>query len=200
MNVLLAPAKTELVVKKSRFIAELFQVQDQHEAREKLHELKIQDADATHVVHAFVTGTFGEVNGMSDDGEPAGTAGRPVLEVLKGSNITNVLLTVTRYFGGTLLGTGGLVHAYSDSAKAVIALCKTEELVKRNSFKFEIEYGLYEMIKRNFSQFHLSNVVEHFGTEVSVSGEIQSEETEVFRKTICNMTKGMTEVEIVSCI
>src|SRR5574344_183749 len=85
-----------------------------------LHELKIQYADATHVVHAFVTGTFGEVNGMSDDGEPAGTAGRPVLEVLKGSNITNVLLTVTRYFGGTLLGTGGLVKAYGDCAKLAI--------------------------------------------------------------------------------
>ena len=116
MNVPLEEATAELNVKNSRFISEVFPVSSQADAREKLHELKKKYSDATHVVHAFVVGASGEVNGMSDDGEPSGTAGRPVLDVLKGSGLTNILLTVTRYFGGTLLGTGGLVHAYSDSA------------------------------------------------------------------------------------
>ena len=117
MKVLLEESKAEIVIKNSRFISEVFPVETQAQAREKLHEVKQKYFDATHVVHAFSVGLKSETFGMSDDGEPSGTAGRPVLDVLKGSGITNILLTVTRYFGGTLLGTGGLVHAYSESAK-----------------------------------------------------------------------------------
>ena len=95
-------------------------------ARDLVKAQKSKYADATHVVHAFVIGSGAEILGMSDDGEPSGTAGRPTLDVLKGRGCTNTLITITRWFGGTLLGTGGLVKAYSGGAKQVIQ--KADEL------------------------------------------------------------------------
>ena len=147
MKVLLEESKAEIVIKNSRFISEVFPVETQAQAREKLHEVKQKYFDATHVVHAFSVGLKSETFGMSDDGEPSGTAGRPVLDVLKGSGITNILLTVTRYFGGTLLGTGGLVHAYSESAKEVLSICKAEPYVEKSSFSFSCGYDLYQTVK-----------------------------------------------------
>ena len=126
MKVLLNNPVNEINIKGSRFIAEVFTVTTQAEAREKLHEQKLRYSDATHVCHCFISGLKAEACGMSDDGEPSGTAGRPMLDVLKGSGITNILVTVTRYFGGTLLGTGGLVKAYGDSTKEVLKIVKTE--------------------------------------------------------------------------
>lgn len=111
MKVLVQNETTETVIKNSRFISEAFIVTNQADARERLRQQKIRYSDATHVCHAFIVGPNAETSGMSDDGEPSGTAGRPMLDVIKGSGITNILVTVTRYFGGTLLGTGGLVHA-----------------------------------------------------------------------------------------
>ncbi|MCI5523529.1 MAG: YigZ family protein [Spirochaetales bacterium] len=190
MNVLLENASASLVIKNSRFIAEVFPVANQSEAREMLGRQKQRYFDATHVVHAFITGLSGEVNGMSDDGEPSGTAGRPVLDVLKGSGITNILLTVTRYFGGILLGTGGLVHAYSDSAKAVLAACKSEPYVEKSIFSFTCGYELYEGIKRALSKFNLSEVEESFADSVMVKGKIFSAQAEECSALVKNLSKG----------
>lgn len=200
MNVLTEYAVSELTVKNSRFIAEVYPVSSQAEAREKLHSVKMQYKDATHVVHAFIAGLKAETSGMSDDGEPSGTAGRPVLDVLKGSGITNILLTVTRYFGGTLLGTGGLVHAYSDSAKQVLSVCKTEPYVEKIKISFSVDYSLYEAIKRKCEGFHFSEVQEEYASDVHVAGFIWSEELETFKSVIKDITKGKTEVCIESCI
>ena len=190
MNVLLENASASLVIKNSRFIAEVFPVANQSEAREMLGRQKQRYFDATHVVHAFITGLSGEVNGMSDDGEPSGTAGRPVLDVLKGSGITNILLTVTRYFGGILLGTGGLVHAYRDSAKAVLAACKSEPYVEKSIFSFTCGYELYEGIKRALSKFNLSEVEESFADSVMVKGKIFSAQAEECSALVKNLSKG----------
>lgn len=190
MNVITQNAIAETVVKNSRFIAELITVNSQSEARDKLKEQKLKYSDATHVVHAFVVGKAGEVNGMSDDGEPSGTAGRPVLDVLKGSGITNVLLTVTRYFGGTLLGTGGLVHAYGDSAKAVLAVCQTEPLVEKKDFSFTASYSLYKDIKHFFPEFHIDSLNEEYGTQVTASGRIHESEYKSFAERIFSLSNG----------
>ncbi|HAK69343.1 MAG TPA: YigZ family protein [Treponema sp.] len=194
MKILCESAVQEIDVKNSRFIAEAFNVESQSEAREKLHSQKERYSDASHVCHCFVVGPKGETNGMSDDGEPSGTAGRPMLDVLKGSGITNILVTVTRYFGGTLLGTGGLVRAYGDSVKAVLAVCKTEELVEKSTFKFSADYGAYEAVKRFYSKFHITMLHEDFGTDVNVCGEIWKSEEDEFSAGIKNLTKGKSEV------
>lgn len=193
MNILLEEARAETVIKNSRFIAEAFPVSSQAQAREMLHSVKRRYADSSHVVHAFVTGAKAETCGMSDDGEPGGTAGRPVLDVLKGSGITNILLTVTRYFGGTLLGTGGLVHAYSGSARLVLESCRTEPYAEKCSFSFASDYGTYQAIKRIFSSYAVSGLQEHFGAEISVSGEIVSSEKDDFVSRIKNISKGKVQ-------
>lgn len=194
MNVLLEYCRTELTIKNSRFIAECFPVETQAQARSLLHDAKQKYFDATHVVHAFITGHNAEVSGMSDDGEPSGTAGRPVLDVLKGSGITNILLTVTRYFGGTLLGTGGLVHAYGDCAKQVLSLCKSEPFVEKRKFTFRADYSSFDEIKCMFSLFHLGSISENYGAMVDVTGEIWSAESDDFALRIKNLTRGRSNV------
>src|SRR5574344_402051 len=108
MNILSKYTVSEQNIKGSRFLSELFSC--------STHK------DATHVVHAFIIGDNAEISGISDDGEPSGTAGRPILDILRGNGTTNLILTVTRWFGGTLLGTGGLVKAYGSSAKQVLEI------------------------------------------------------------------------------
>ena len=108
----------EIEEKKSRFIATVRAVASEAEAQDFINEMKKKYWDARHNCSAFVIGENGELTRCSDDGEPSGTAGRPMLEVLKGSGVRNVAVVVTRYFGGVLLGTGGLVRAYSDATRA----------------------------------------------------------------------------------
>ena len=110
----------EIVEKKSRFIATVFSVASEEEAVSYIEATKKKYWDARHNCYAYVIGERGEKQKCSDDGEPQGTAGRPMLDVLLGSGITNILVIVTRYFGGVLLGTGGLVRAYSQATKAGI--------------------------------------------------------------------------------
>lgn len=110
-------AEAELVEKKSRFIATVSPVNSEEEARAFITEMRKKYWDASHNVFAYQIGERNEIQRSSDDGEPQGTAGKPVLDVLIGSDIKNTVIVVTRYFGGTLLGTGGLVRAYGRSAK-----------------------------------------------------------------------------------
>ena len=114
----------EIVEKKSRFIAQVFPVETEEEVATILEQMKKKYWDARHNCYAFVLGETSQISRCSDDGEPSGTAGRPILEVINGKELTNILIVVTRYFGGTLLGTGGLVRAYSQSAQAGIMASK----------------------------------------------------------------------------
>lgn len=111
----------EIVEKKSRFIGQVFPVETEEEAAQFIEKVKKKYWDARHNCYAFVLGSKGEITRCSDDGEPSGTAGRPILEVLTGKGLKNILVVVTRYFGGTLLGTGGLVRAYSQATQAGLA-------------------------------------------------------------------------------
>lgn len=190
MKILLNNPVNEINIKGSRFIAEVFTVTTQAEARAKLHEQKLRYSDATHVCHCFISGLKAEACGMSDDGEPSGTAGRPMLDVLKGSGITNILVTVTRYFGGTLLGTGGLVEAYGDSVKEVLTLCQTEEYIERSNFSFECDWSIYETVKHKIEVFHISDLKEEFASGVKLTGRIYSSEFNELKELIKNLSKG----------
>ena len=194
MDCLKAPCTFEEVIKGSRFLSELFPCESQSMARDLVKAQKSKYADATHVVHAFVIGSGAEVLGMSDDGEPSGTAGRPTLDVLKGRGCTNTLITITRWFGGTLLGTGGLVKAYSGGAKQVIQkadeLGLFEELVEKKDFSFEADYSLYKLIKLNMEQFNLYDVKEEFAEAVKVSGKVRADQFEAFAAKLKDLSNG----------
>ena len=129
-RVLLSGGEGEIVEKKSRFIATIRKCENEEEAVAFIEEMKKKYWDARHNCSAFIIGSRGELTRCSDDGEPSGTAGRPMLEVLTGSGIRNIAVVVTRYFGGTLLGTGGLVRAYTQAVKEGLAHCETGILRK----------------------------------------------------------------------
>jgi len=126
---ILEPGTDEIIEKKSRFIGYVRHVETEEEANEFVIEIKKKHYDARHNCFAYVIGEEQPILRFSDDGEPGGTAGKPILEVITGEQLKNVCIVVTRYFGGTLLGTGGLVRAYTDAAKACIAA--TEIVCKR---------------------------------------------------------------------
>jgi uncharacterized YigZ family protein len=172
VDTILLRGQAEIEVKHSRFIAEVFPVASQIDARETLKSQKKRYEDASHIVHAFIAGAKGEIRGMSDDGEPAGTAARPIMDILAGKNCTNILLTVTRYFGGTLLGTGGLVKAYGDAAKAVLAVCDFKPLIEKCRFSFSIPYDAYAKAERFLLSAGAENVNAVFETAVTITGSI----------------------------
>ena len=199
MEILKTYIKYEETIKGSRFLSELFPCDSQAGARELVKKQKAKYADATHVVHAFVIGPGAEVMGMSDDGEPSGTAGRPALDVLRGRACTNTVLTITRWFGGTLLGTGGLVKAYGNGAKGVLAAADEaglfEELVAKKNFTFTTDYSLYKLIKNNMELFHISNLTEDFDTEITIQGEIHESEYQVFISKLLDISNGRIQVK-----
>ena len=134
--------EAEIFEKKSRFIASVFPVHTQEEADEILNKLRKQYWDATHNCFAYQIGERNEIQRFSDDGEPQGTAGKPILDVLKGQDIKDTLIVVTRYFGGTLLGTGGLVRAYGRGAKEGILAAGLIEKMRVCLFTLEMTYPL----------------------------------------------------------
>ena len=199
MEILKSYIQYEETIKGSRFLSELFPCDSQTGARELVKAQKAKYADATHVVHAFVIGPGAEVMGMSDDGEPSGTAGRPALDVLRGRGCTNTVLTITRWFGGTLLGTGGLVKAYGNGAKGVLAAADEaglfEELVSKRPFSFTTDYSLYKIIKITLEQFHIYNLAEDFATGITLNGEIRENEFEIFSKKLMDLSNGKIELQ-----
>ena len=194
MYCLKSPCSYEEIIKGSRFLSELFPCESQAAARDLVKAQKNKYPDATHVVHAFVIGPAAEVLGMSDDGEPSGTAGRPALDVLKGWGCTNTLVTITRWFGGTLLGTGGLVKAYSGGVKGVLQAAQTaglfEELVEKRDFSFTCDYSLHKLIKLNMEQFALYDVSEAFGEGVTISGKIRANQFDDFAARLLDLSNG----------
>ena len=141
-------AEVEITVKKSKFIANLIRVETQEMANEKLKEIKKKYRDARH--NCFAYRVYCEDNLMerfSDDGEPSGTAGSPMLHILQKNNIGNVIAIVTRYFGGILLGTGGLIRAYSDATLDAISKTNLVEYVLGLEIYVDLEYDQFESFK-----------------------------------------------------
>lgn len=196
MKVIIEPTTAEIVEKKSRFIANLFYVANVEEAEEKLAQIKKKYYDAKHNCFAYVLGVNAETVKSSDDGEPQGTAGHPMLDILNGNDLTNCIAIVTRYFGGTLLGTGGLVRAYSDSLKAAIANAKTSELLNAYKVSFEInydDYGKVENLVQNLNQLNENNIyslAKTFENVVKLEYLISIDAFDKFKTEIVNISRG----------
>ncbi len=191
MRVLEAPAQIELTFQNSRFLGMLEPVTDPEAARTRLKEAKGRFSDASHVVHAFRTGPDGsETHGCSDDGEPPGTAGRPVLDVLKGAGGGNSLLLVVRWFGGVKLGTGGLVKAYGDTAKAVIAAATWDELRVWVQARIEVQWSEHRPLMNELAAIGAKVDSEAFGTGVTLEARIPGEVFESFQQRTIDLTRG----------
>jgi len=178
------------MVKNSRFLADLVSVSDADAAREFWRSQKLRYDNGGHIVYAFITGPQREIMGCSDDGEPSGTAGRPTLEVLKGSGLTNVILTTARWFGGTKLGTGGLVRAYTEIAQSVAALAQSTELVAMRRVALQCPYNCYELLRRQLDALEFEVVSEEFASDVAVTGRVRLEKCAELEKIAAELSNG----------
>jgi uncharacterized YigZ family protein len=172
MLILKTPSLAETRVKNSRFLAEALIVHTPEEAKELWKWRKENYDNGGHIVYAFTVGSNQNISGCSDDGEPSGTAGKPVLAVLLGSGLTNTLITIARWFGGTKLGTGGLVHAYSEAAKAAIDAAQKVELIPLNHIGLTISYALYATARKYLDSVGFTSENEEFAAEIKISGTI----------------------------
>jgi uncharacterized YigZ family protein len=183
--------RIEYEVSHSRFIATLGNVATVDAAREFISTIRAEMSDASHHVYAFKVGYGASVTeGLSDDGEPTGTAGPPVMAVLRGADIGDAVLVVTRYFGGTKLGTGGLVRAYGDAARAVIAATPTREKVERQQLGISVPYSLYERIKLIAAAHDATIDDETFDGEVTVYLTLPLESVKPFTESVREVSAG----------
>jgi len=187
--------QAEIEHKKSRFIAIATRITTAEEIKTQIALTRKEHPQANHVVHAAVFGLDGAQFSLSDDHEPKNTAGRPALEILKGSGITNILVMIVRYFGGTLLGTGGLVKAYGEATKAVLAGLEVEQIETRYAFHLVVRYGLYDQVKLLLAAHH-AGISEEFDTVVTVSGTIAATESAALAQEISNLSSGTCVLEI----
>lgn len=172
-------SRAEITVRNSKFIAEAVPVSSDEQARKRIDMRREEYSGSTHVVYAFLTGNPGsEVSGMSDDGEPSGTAGAPVLDVIRGSGVFNVLVTVVRYFGGVKLGTGGLVRAYSTAAVKALDRLPLRRFVKEISFTLRVPYNLHDKVKVIISGAEGQIMAEEFSDIVLLKGKVPESELE----------------------
>lgn len=182
--------ESEVIVKKSRFLGITCPVSTPEEAQEFVNSIKKKYYDARHNCYAYVIGEKRDTVKFSDDGEPGGTAGKPMLDVLMGSGITDVALVVTRYFGGTLLGTGGLVRAYSDAAKEAIENSETYTVEKKMRLKIEADYASFTPIERILkSKDNISYETEYSDKIVIIAG-VPLPFVEEIKKSITELTSG----------
>lgn len=177
----------EIVEKKSKFIANVFYVETQEEAEEKVKEIKKKYFDARHNCYAYSVFTKdGIVNRFSDDGEPSGTAGSPMLNILNSKELTNLVVIVTRYFGGILLGTGGLVRAYTGAVQE--ALANVEEVTKDLGLevKIQVSYPDLEKLKYYLKQNEIEITGSEYNENVDVFVDITVEKYERLLKAVEN--------------
>lgn len=190
----LEAVETEILVVNSRFIANLAPVNSVEGARAIIAEVKKLHPTASHHVPAFVIGHGKSViTHCSDDGEPSGTAGRPALAVLQGSGLGNVVVVVTRYFGGTKLGTGGLVKAYGDAVREVLKGVKLATLLPTTTLMFVTPYRLFDQVTR-LMEAHFGQILgTDFLEEITVTVRFKVEELEAFTNQLSNLSAGQVE-------
>jgi uncharacterized YigZ family protein len=181
---------SEIVIKKSRFIGHARPVESEDEAVTFIDELKKKYWDATHNCSAYMIGERDQFQKALDDGEPSGTAGKPILEVIKHRGLKNVVVVVTRYFGGIMLGAGGLVRAYTDGAVAGIDAAEIIEKVLHREVIVEVDYNWYGKLENELRGrgFRVGEV--SFTDRVSVQCLPEAEESERFQAWITDVTQG----------
>ncbi|MDF2568112.1 MAG: hypothetical protein K0R90_1568 [Oscillospiraceae bacterium] len=177
------------VEKKSKFIGYICSVTTEQEAIGFINEIKQKHWDATHNVYAYIL-RDGQIKRYSDDGEPQGTAGIPALDVLQKEELTDVCVVVTRYFGGTMLGAGGLVRAYSHSVKIAVDSAQILNMTVCKVLTCEMDYSFHGKISYILPKYYIKTLSSDFGAEVILQLLIKSTRVESFLKEVTEITNG----------
>ncbi|MDE5565741.1 MAG: YigZ family protein [Anaeroplasmataceae bacterium] len=180
-----------IIIQKSRFIAEAYRVNNIEEINEILASIKKKYYDATHHCYAYRLGD--QIQKMSDDGEPAKTAGAPMLDVLLKQDITNILVVVTRYFGGILLGAGGLVRAYSSATSSVLEQATFYKSALQTKFRMTVSYSAYQTLLKVLSYITIEKT--SFLSEVIIEAHCSKKNYEQLQKDIFTYKLGETGME-----
>ncbi|MBQ5431626.1 MAG: YigZ family protein [Lachnospiraceae bacterium] len=189
---LLQEGHSEIIEKKSRFIGRALPIESEQQAQEILKEIRKQYYDARHVCYAF---QVDQITRSSDDGEPSGTAGRPILDMIGYAGLKNVLVVVTRYFGGVLLGTGGLTRAYGQTAKEAIEAAPQMEILSGRKIDLVCDYNDYGKVDYLVRQKNIPVHSSDFGAEVTFSVMLEEENYEAFVKEVTDLTGGRTKID-----
>ena len=190
--------RREQTVVNSRFIATLAPVFSIDEARAFIAQIKKEYSDASHIVPAYIIGGGNTVTEyFSDDGEPSGTAGRPALAVLRGSGLGDVAVVVTRYFGGTLLGTGGLVKAYTESTQMVVNAVERGRRVPVHVAMVAIPYNFLERVRLVVARQRGEVLDEDFAGDITMTLQFPVDTLDAFQRELQEMSAGQLKAEVI---
>ncbi|MGB0664935.1 MAG: YigZ family protein [Pontibacterium sp.] len=191
------PAEFELVIKRSQFITYSGRASNREEAEAFIRDLRERYPDARHVCWAYIAGAPNTtVMSMSDDGEPSGTAGRPMLNVLQHSGIGEIVVAVVRYFGGIKLGTGGLQRAYADAVLGVLEAQPLVTKIPRTAFVIDYDYSLDNSVRHILSGFDVEQPDYQYDARVSMSGWVDTAQAQTLVEQITNVTAGAARVTL----
>lgn len=184
----------EIEEKKSRFIAHVYYVESEEESLHIINEVKKKYWDARHNCYAYVIGERGELQRFSDDGEPQGTAGKPILDIITKSDIYNCLIVVTRYFGGTLLGTGGLIRAYQAASKEGLAHSTVLEVAQGIRAEMDVDYNGIGKIQYICAEMGIDILQTEYTENVHIEIVTEAEKYEQFVQKITDAFAGKIAV------
>lgn len=190
---ILKEAEYKETIQKSKFIATCIPVHDETQAINELKKLKKQYSNATHNCFAYVI-KENSLQRYSDDGEPQGTAGLPILNAITSFDLYDVLINVTRYFGGTLLGTGGLVRAYGSLAKGALELCDIKEMIETTIFHLQLNYEIVDIFKHYLNRNNYCKIIsESYSNYIDFEIAVQAKFQKTFLIDIAEMSLGKLE-------
>ncbi len=187
---LLQKGQEEYIVQKSRFIGYAAPMQTQEEALAFLEQIRQKHKDATHNCYAYIIGQNAGIMRYSDDGEPGGTAGMPIIEVMKARNVVDCAVVVTRYFGGVLLGAGGLVRAYSHSCALALNAAKVCEMHPSQRWLLEVDYPLWDRVQHLLSGLPVTLEQTDFAASVTFGLLVKEQDSEYVLKKLTTITDG----------
>lgn len=188
-------ASASFIEKKSEFIGHIAPVKSQAQAEEFITRISKKHFNATHNVYAYIL-RDGQIRRYSDNGEPQGTAGIPALDVLQKSDLTDICVVVTRYFGGILLGGGGLVRAYSHSVTIAIEAAEILNIQLCKTLKIQCEYGFYGKLSYILPNYNIKVLSSDFSADVTLELLINNERCEAFSKELTELSNGQVVMQI----
>ena len=191
-------AFAEIEIKKTKFIAHIAEIKSEDEAETFIKQTRKKYYDATHNCSAYILNSDRGIRHSSDDGEPSGTAGKPILDVISGAGLSDIIVVVTRYFGGTELGTGGLVRAYSGAAAEVLKNAAVVEITEAKLTEFIIDYGLLPKLQHLCMELGIIIYETEYLEKVKISVLITEDNLGRFFKEVTEMTAGaITEASVI---